>query len=46
MQVLNLARFVALAKARPLSWRLAHPYLVADRFEARFVAVSRCTCLS
>jgi len=32
-EVLNLARFISVAKARPLSWRVAHPYLVVDRFE-------------
>jgi hypothetical protein len=26
--VLNLARFIAIAKFRPLTWRTAHPYLV------------------
>lgn len=33
--VLNLARFISVAKTKPLSWRIAHPYLVADRFEVR-----------
>lgn len=32
-EVLNLARFISVAKTRPLSWRLAHPYVVADRIE-------------
>lgn len=32
-EVLNLARFISVMKTRPLAWRLAHPYLVADRFE-------------
>lgn len=32
-EVLNLARFIAVTKFRPMSWRIAHPYLVADRFE-------------
>lgn len=32
-EVLNLARFVSVAKFRPLAWRLAHPYVVADRME-------------
>lgn len=31
-QVLNLARFISVAKTRPLSWRLEHPYLIADRW--------------
>eukprot|EP00239_Pterosperma_sp_CCMP1384_P001732 CAMPEP_0197846034 /NCGR_PEP_ID=MMETSP1438-20131217/2861_1 /TAXON_ID=1461541 /ORGANISM="Pterosperma sp., Strain CCMP1384" /LENGTH=1206 /DNA_ID=CAMNT_0043457543 /DNA_START=45 /DNA_END=3665 /DNA_ORIENTATION=+ len=30
---LNLARFIAIAKFRPLTWRLSHPYILADRFE-------------
>ena len=34
-EVLNLARFISVTKFRPLSWRGAHPYLVADRFEVR-----------
>ena len=36
-EVLNLARFISVAKTKPLSWRLGHPYMVADRFEV-------CTC--
>ena len=32
-EVLNLARFISVMKTRPLTWRLAHPYMVADRFE-------------
>ncbi|KAK9820869.1 hypothetical protein WJX81_007795 [Elliptochloris bilobata] len=32
-EVLNLARFIAVQKFRPLSWRQAHPFLLADRFE-------------
>lgn len=32
-EVLNLARFISVTKFRPLVWRTAHPYLVADRFE-------------
>ena len=35
-EVLNLARFISVAKTRPLTWRLSHPYLIADRFEVRF----------
>lgn len=34
-EVLNLARFISVTKFRPLVWRTAHPYLVADRFEVR-----------
>ena len=32
-EILNLARFIAVMKFRPLSWRTAHPYLLTDRFE-------------
>lgn len=32
-EVLNLARFISVMKFRPLTWRLKHPYLIADRFE-------------
>ncbi|KAI8474956.1 MAG: ribosome biogenesis protein BMS1-like protein [Monoraphidium minutum] len=32
-EILNLARFVSVAKFRPLTWRLGHPYVVADRME-------------
>lgn len=32
-EILNLARFISVQKFRPLTWRLNHPYLVADRFE-------------
>jgi ribosome biogenesis protein BMS1 len=32
-EVHNLARFISVMKFRPLSWRLAHPYLLTDRFE-------------
>ncbi|BBN03124.1 ribosome biogenesis protein BMS1 [Marchantia polymorpha subsp. ruderalis] len=32
-EVHNLARFVSIAKFRPLTWRINHPYLLADRFE-------------
>jgi GTPase SAR1 family protein len=34
-EILNLARFIAVSKAKPLNWRLNHPYLIADRFEVR-----------
>eukprot|EP00227_Mantoniella_beaufortii_P013557 CAMPEP_0197575686 /NCGR_PEP_ID=MMETSP1326-20131121/997_1 /TAXON_ID=1155430 /ORGANISM="Genus nov. species nov., Strain RCC2288" /LENGTH=389 /DNA_ID=CAMNT_0043138497 /DNA_START=248 /DNA_END=1414 /DNA_ORIENTATION=+ len=30
---LNLARFISVAKFRPLTWRSTHPYIVGDRFE-------------
>lgn len=32
-EIHNLARFISVAKFRPLSWRLTHPYVLADRFE-------------
>jgi len=30
---LNLTRFISVLKFRPLTWRNAHPYLIADRYE-------------
>ena len=41
-EVLNLARFISVTKFRPLSWRGAHPYLIADRFEVQDISVHRC----
>ena len=32
-EVLNLARFISVMKFRPLSWRMAHPYILTDRLE-------------
>ncbi|GLI71471.1 hypothetical protein VaNZ11_016609 [Volvox africanus] len=32
-EVHNLARFISVMKHRPLTWRLAHPYTLVDRFE-------------
>ena len=32
-EIHNLARFISVAKFRPLSWRTSHPYVLADRFE-------------
>ncbi|KAH3757956.1 ribosome biogenesis protein BMS1 [Pelomyxa schiedti] len=32
-EIRNLARFIAAIKFRPLSWRMQHPYLLADRVE-------------
>lgn len=32
-EVFNLARFISVVKMRPLTWRLAHPYVLCDRFE-------------
>lgn len=33
--VFNLARFISCVKLRPLTWRMAHPYALIDRFEVR-----------
>ena len=32
-EVHNLARFISVAKFRPLIWRNTHPFVLADRFE-------------
>ena len=32
-EILNLSRFIAVMKFRPLTWRSTHPYLLADRME-------------
>ena len=32
-EINNLARFISVMKFRPLDWRSAHPYVVADRME-------------
>lgn len=32
-EILNLSRFISVVKFRPLIFRNAHPYLLADRFE-------------
>ena len=32
-EVHNLCRFVTVQKIRPLSWRVAHSYVLADRFD-------------
>jgi len=45
--VLNLARFISVTKPRPLSWRMAHPYVLADRIEdltPREAVASDATC--
>lgn len=34
-EVVNLARFISVMKARSLTWRVAHPYVLADRMEVR-----------
>ena len=31
--IVNLARFISVAKPRPLMWRSQHPYVIGDRFE-------------
>ncbi|XP_057549776.1 ribosome biogenesis protein bms1 [Amaranthus tricolor] len=32
-EIHNLAKFISVMKFHPLSWRTAHPYVLADRFE-------------
>lgn len=32
-EIKNLGRFISVMKFRPLSWRITHSYLLADRFE-------------
>jgi ribosome biogenesis protein BMS1 len=32
-ETVNLGRFISQQKIRPLIWRQAHPYMIADRFE-------------
>ena len=32
-EIFNLARFISVMKLRPLTWRLAHPFALIDRFE-------------
>ncbi|KAJ2157352.1 Glycoside hydrolase 2 (Mannanase, beta-galactosidase) [Coemansia sp. RSA 552] len=32
-EILNLSRFISVVKLRPLTWRSAHPYLLADRVQ-------------
>lgn len=32
-EIHNLSRFISVMKFHPLSWRISHPYIVADRFE-------------
>lgn len=32
-EILNLSRFISVMKFRPLAWRNAHPYVLADRME-------------
>jgi ribosome biogenesis protein BMS1 len=32
-EVTNLARFISVAKTRPIQWRSSHPYLLVDRVE-------------
>ncbi|KAF3451015.1 hypothetical protein FNV43_RR07104 [Rhamnella rubrinervis] len=32
-EIHNLARFISVQKFHPLSWRVAHPYVLVDRFE-------------
>eukprot|EP00127_Corallochytrium_limacisporum_P007108 Clim_evm27s242 gene=Clim_evmTU27s242 len=32
-EILNLARFISVQKARPINWRQQHPFLICDRME-------------
>jgi ribosome biogenesis protein BMS1 len=32
-EILNLSRYVSVAKPRPLTWKCAHPYVIGDRME-------------
>ncbi|KAJ1994935.1 Glycoside hydrolase 2 (Mannanase, beta-galactosidase) [Coemansia umbellata] len=32
-EILNLSRFISVMKIRPLAWRSAHPYMLADRVQ-------------
>ena len=32
-EIHNLSRFISVMKFRPMVWRNAHPYVLADRFE-------------
>ena len=31
VEIHNLGRFIAVSKFRPLTWRVSHPYILADR---------------
>ncbi|RMX48626.1 hypothetical protein pdam_00008008 [Pocillopora damicornis] len=33
VEIHNLGRFIAVSKFRPLTWRVSHPYILADRME-------------
>ncbi|XP_022792558.1 ribosome biogenesis protein BMS1 homolog [Stylophora pistillata] len=33
VEIHNLGRFIAVSKFRPLTWRVSHPYILADRIE-------------
>ena len=43
-EVFNLARFISVMKMRPLTWRLAHPYALVDRFEVGVEWRGGCRC--
>ena len=32
VEVHNLGRFISVTKFRPLTWRVSHPYILADRY--------------
>ena len=32
VEIHNLGRFISVTKFRPLTWRVTHPYILADRY--------------
>ena len=33
METLKLSRFISIIKIKPVEWRKAHPFIMADRWE-------------
>ena len=33
VEIHNLGRFISVTKFRPLTWRISHPYILADRYK-------------
>jgi ribosome biogenesis protein BMS1 len=33
METLKLSRFISIIKIKPVEWRIAHPFILADRWE-------------
>lgn len=33
VEIHNLGRFISVTKFRPLTWRVSHPYMLADRYK-------------